>query len=97
MITMSKANNKIVVQTANVLVEEKEKAEAYAISQGFDSLQAALRFVIRKMANQRIKFDLQENLVPVGIEEKIGRGIEDFEQGRFHEYQGDLGELLEKE
>jgi len=96
MIIMSKGKNKIVVQTANVLVEEKNKAEAYARSQGFDSLQAALRFVIRKMAEEEIHFNVHDNYVSDEVERQIGESLEDIKHGRIYKYEGDLNALLEK-
>lgn len=91
---MTKKPRKTVVQTANVLVIEKEEAEKYAMDQGFDSLQAALRFIIKKMANKSLNFSISDNLVPYQVERQIGDSIEDIKQGNTVPYQGNIADTL---
>lgn len=88
-------SQRIVIQTSNVLVSDKEKAEDFAREQGFDSLQAALRLLIKRMAQGQIQFQITQNFASPDVEKQIAASLEEIKNAQTVSYSGDLQSILE--
>lgn len=78
------------LQVKNVSTKTKEKAEKVAISQGFSSVQDAVRMFISEYSKGKIHFGIREEIVTPAMARMYQRDIDNFEKdlaaGKAHEF-----------